>query len=143
MTVKLLSHSAARFTFVVALLAILALSQIHSAGAQPKGTPGVSEAGTVQALMCEGLGGKADVTEVRTPGSGLTSTTVKCNGGMADGISCTNNSSGTNCSSKAVLPGGSKSGPNLSQIEQGTFDWQAYKAAHQTTPTATPAPVNK
>ena len=64
-------------------------------------------------------------------------------GGMADGVSCTNNSSGTTCSSKAVLPGGTKSGPNLSQIEKGTFDWQAYKAAHQTTPTATPAPVNK
>src|SRR3954463_11081414 len=115
MTVTRTLHPILRSTLFAALLLALIATSLHSAGAQPKGgTKGdPSTAGTVQVQVCEAFGGHADVGEIRTVGSGLTQTTVKCNGGMADGISCTNTASGSTCTSR-IAPSGGK--PNSSLI---------------------------
>ena len=126
-----------RSTLFAALFLALLAASLHSAGAQPKGgTKGdPSSAGTVQALACEGLGGHADVGEVRTPGSGLISTTVKCNGGMADGMTCTNTANGSNCTHR-VAPGSS------GKPDAGMIAFQNMVAQLSGQPaTATPGPA--
>lgn len=118
-----LSFTLVKTALVACALMALFLAAAQSVGAQPKDT---SAAGTSQVLMCEGLGGKATVGTDRTPGGGLLSTTVKCSGGMADGLSCTNDQSGSNCSFKGPAPKGSKR-PSLADIEAGTVDLAKYR----------------
>lgn len=103
-------------------LALSVVTGFESTGAQKKDT---SAAGTSQVLMCEGLGGSATVSENRTPGGGLISTSVRCSGGMADGLSCTNNQSGSDCSFKTAAPKGSKR-PSIADIEAGTVNLADY-----------------
>ena len=102
--------------FAVLLTMILATG-FQNAGAEPK--KDVSAPGQGQVLVCQGMGGSATVGTIRTPGGGLTSTTVTCNGGMADGLSCTNNQSGTTCSFREAAPRGSKR-PSAAQIARET-----------------------
>jgi hypothetical protein len=94
MTLPLSFRSMTRSTLFAVLFLALVVGSLQSAGAQPKAGDFNSNrpetAGTVEVQMCEGLGGTATVGEHRTVASGLTSTTVSCNGGMMDGITCTN-----------------------------------------------------
>jgi hypothetical protein len=96
-----------RTVLVTVGIAVLGLAFMPSAARAAQSSQEISEGTAYQVALCEAGGGTATVDVKRTV-EGVVSTTVKCTGGLLDGVNCDNMNIGTFCSFAAPPDPGSQ-----------------------------------
>jgi hypothetical protein len=89
---------------VICLILPTIVLAVQEISAQSQSGLTVDERAAGQINACRAMGGIEEVYSERTPGGGLTFTSVLCKGGLLDGLWCGNAPSGTYCSFGFVRP---------------------------------------